>query len=1217
MNGAAEAIRGAVNQNQRNNYDKVENSGGLSFVRASLSCGPYPSLKLLLMLVVISIGPRLEAATFSAEELAARRAEAKARGDWLKAELEAAAVLNLSYFEFDENSWFASRRYAPLEASNLQLVPGWSSNAVSVDSSSPAILRYRDIEADGHTNFLAHRGSLRLWFKPNWSSMSWGGSGPGDVAVLFACGTLNATSSWLGLSLDPTGSRLSFAGQTNGTGAEYLHCSVALLAGEWHEIVLTYSATNSVLYLNGAMLANGSGVIYWPDAATRAARGFTIGSEDSGAAQARGAFENVALFDRPLRPASVTNHYARWLTRGSPGGTSDDATAAWIMAETPFVFTGVNWTGSTDLGGAAHYGTNTLWLELVQAPNPSILVVHGTEPGTYYQVLGKRHLNDAQWTIETSILATSSNTTVTLPYLGRNPLFFMAGKDTDGDGLPDFIEDANHNGIVDAGETSFLDPDSDGDGRTDAEELLYDGTNPLNGSDAAASRLGYWRFNSSALLGQDGQTPLLDEDTQLITAWSGSALLMDDSYGVLAYRDREPLGGANLNCRIGSARFWFKPDWNSGTGPGATGYFLTLGNTTTSADGWRALSVNSAGDHLSFVTQTNGSTTTHFSTAINWTTGAWHQVVLTYNGSETKLYIDGTSAATGTAVARWPRREARAAGFTVGGNRAGDEHAKGQLDELETFNYVLSASEISANYNQLTATTPIAIGLPGSINTNFITATLSGATAAQMTAVVAPASRDSATWLPFADTITATLGNTNGDYAVYFGFRTILGTVLWTTNFITLDTVAPMITLENPPSSVVTNSLLHVYARVPESIRGDSIRWSLSNTLGVVSGNGGWADQAYDPVTFHWTTNWFACYDLRMTNGTNRLTLQVTDDAGNTTVTNFILTTDFSGLTTAPVTTMLWPLSGMTISGSNLTLHGQVDDPAALLSVEITTPTSEILTVPLAVLAKGGFTSDELKLDAGTSSVKVTARNANGLSSSTTFSVTVSTVVLNASSPPANMADPTVTVSGTVSAASYNVWVNGMPATVNGGNWTVANVANPGGDNPVFNIRAIPSNVTPGAVDVTTGNPTHAQAVNHVFLGERPPKIEMVSYENKETWHDTIGGPLFLLSEKDEFWMKEIGGSATNKLISDDDVNNSWQRWFFWKASGRRADWARSTNTRLTSRMANSGTPTPSITDLRPHRQCGRRPTCMRAFRSTPSRIGNKSTSATRRRKSN
>ena len=250
----------------------------------------------------------VQAAALSAEERAAWRLETKARGDWLKAELEAAAVVNLSYFEFNNSSWLNGRQYAPLEAANLELVPGWSSNAVSLDSASPAVLRYRDIEADGHTNFLAHRGSLRLWFKPNWSSMSWGGSGPGDVPVLFASGTLNATSSWWGLSLDSTGSRLSFAGQTNGTGVEFLYCSVALQEGQWHEIVLTYGPTNSALFLNGAMLATGSGVLNWPDAATRAVRGFTIRSEDSGLAQARGAFENVALFDRPLRPASVTNH---------------------------------------------------------------------------------------------------------------------------------------------------------------------------------------------------------------------------------------------------------------------------------------------------------------------------------------------------------------------------------------------------------------------------------------------------------------------------------------------------------------------------------------------------------------------------------------------------------------------------------------------------------------------------------------------------------------------------------------------------------------------------------------------------------------------------------------------------------------------------------------------------------------------------------------------
>jgi hypothetical protein len=51
--------------------------------------------------------------------------------------------------------------------------------------------------------------------------------------------------------------------------------------------------------------------------------------------------------------------------------------------------------------------------------------------------------------------------------------------DTDLDGLLDVVEDANGNGIVDAGETDFLNPDTDGDSFTDGEELAA-GTNPLD-----------------------------------------------------------------------------------------------------------------------------------------------------------------------------------------------------------------------------------------------------------------------------------------------------------------------------------------------------------------------------------------------------------------------------------------------------------------------------------------------------------------------------------------------------------------------------------------------------------------------------------------------------------------------------------------------------------------------------------------------------------------
>jgi hypothetical protein len=79
--------------------------------------------------------------------------------------------------------------------------------------------------------------------------------------------------------------------------------------------------------------------------------------------------------------------------------------------------------------------------------------------------------------------------------------------DSDGDGIPDYIEDANGNGVYDAlvdpsdftqSDTDFdglndfqellhgtnqKNPDTDNDGRTDGQEVNEDGTDPLNASD--------------------------------------------------------------------------------------------------------------------------------------------------------------------------------------------------------------------------------------------------------------------------------------------------------------------------------------------------------------------------------------------------------------------------------------------------------------------------------------------------------------------------------------------------------------------------------------------------------------------------------------------------------------------------------------------------------------------------------------------------------------
>jgi hypothetical protein len=57
--------------------------------------------------------------------------------------------------------------------------------------------------------------------------------------------------------------------------------------------------------------------------------------------------------------------------------------------------------------------------------------------------------------------------------------------DSDNDGILDVIEDANHNGIVDSGETDPNNPDTDGDGIQDGTELGHTSEDIEPGTDTA------------------------------------------------------------------------------------------------------------------------------------------------------------------------------------------------------------------------------------------------------------------------------------------------------------------------------------------------------------------------------------------------------------------------------------------------------------------------------------------------------------------------------------------------------------------------------------------------------------------------------------------------------------------------------------------------------------------------------------------------------------
>lgn len=292
-----------------------------------------------------------------------------------------------------------------------------------------------------------------------------------------------------------------------------------------------------------------------------------------------------------------------------------------------------------------------------------------------------------------------ANVDVGFHYVALNPDGSLL--DSDGDGLVNIAEDPDADGIKDVSETDFADADTDYDGRSDGEEML-EGTDPLNSDSAKQVALGYWRFSENTWQGEHGQMPLVANGVEPRSSWSGTAEEINAvTGGNLAYRTVEANGAANINCRKGTIRFWFKPSWLSMPAISGGGRLIELGNASSPAEGWWALSIERATGALVFQSRLNSGIVTYLTAPVSWS-GNWCQIVLTYSQTSTKIYMNGQLLASGLGVQNFPTKAARIAyGFSIGSNRSGTELALGRFDELETFNFPLSPEQILDEYQPL------------------------------------------------------------------------------------------------------------------------------------------------------------------------------------------------------------------------------------------------------------------------------------------------------------------------------------------------------------------------------------------------------------------------------------------------------------------------------------------------------------------------------------
>ncbi len=402
-----------------------------------------------------------------------------------------------------------------------------------------------------------------------------------------------------------------------------------------------------------------------------------------------------------------------------------------------------------------------------------------------------------------------------------------------------------------------------------------------------------------------------------------------------------------------------------------------------------------------------------------------------------------------------------------------------------------------------------------------------------------------AVWETYTGTnLAVSLPAHNGTYAVQVGLRGLPSDAvqLWVPIRFTLRTNGPALTITNPASSTVTIPMIQLQGVADEPL--SRLTFAVSNALGVISNQTGYViDEFYDTNQFAFTSNFFQCYDINVTNGLNTITLQATDSAGSTTTTNVSFTLNYSGVTNAPTLIVSWPPDGAQITAGQLVvddypdgtntfeLHGTVDDPTATIFATVSDAAGDTNTVQALVERDGTVVVQNLPLLAITNTITLTVRNAAGYTNQTTLTTySNSNIVTMFPLSSDQLNQSTVSVGGYIRDLGATLTVNGQPAVnVGDGTWYADDVPVSPTGTAVFDLETTNSDGTFGTEIMTQPQPptivvmSFASAYNTTSTGVHAGD----SYDNDYyDWSYATGGSHF--------------GSQALWNQGEDDFNHIW-----------------------------------------------------------------------------
>jgi len=339
-----------------------------------------------------------------------------------------------------------------------------------------------------------------------------------------------------------------------------------------------------------------------------------------------------------------------------------------------------------------------------------------------------------------------------------------------------------------------------------------------------------------------------------------------------------------------------------------------------------------------------------------------------------------------------------------------------------------------------------------------------------------------AVWTNFNPCAFVDLGTTDAWHLVRIGLRGRMDTSqqTWQTVRIKLDLVWPALTVTNPATPLVDRPVIQFQGYCQKQLAG--LTYDLSNAAGLITDQPAQVlDRTYNTNTLEYTTNYFQCFDVGLTNGDNTITLRATDYAGHTTVSNFTFTLDYSGKTNPPVATVGWPQDGTRVGSSSFTWRGSIRDPTAQVTAWWVDTNGVTNAVSGRVGRNGDFWIENLPLAGSTNALTLVVTDAVGNSCTTNLSVVRSGVTLTVDS----YSLPYEWAAGHVTDPDCAVWVNGVRGTNNGdGTWT-ASYLHLTVDDTVVQARALPNSDNGGAGSPPAGgcpgepgNPTSDQATD-------------------------------------------------------------------------------------------------------------------------------------------